>query len=355
YGYPTPYNPQPEPRTNGLAVGSLVTGLSLLGPVALVLGILALNRIGRRGERGQGMAVTGVVLGVVGTVLLALLLGAGDFGPARNGRYGPAGKPPAGAVSWSALKAGDCYDSPGGGSTTDENGDETVFWVRRVPCADPHHGEVAGTAKVSDDSGSYPGEAVVRQRAAELCRSVLDDYALDQWAVPDGMDDVYLYPSEGNWESGERFVTCAFEDRDDQHRGTVRTDRAALTSAQLAYLQAVRGFNTAYAEAPKKDLAAAESDYRAWARRMAAASRAEVAALRSPSVNWPDEVRPNIGKLVDTKSQEATAWDAVASGDDVAGDLLRARALVAKGVPISVEIRRGLGLPTGEQAPDLRV
>ncbi|MBV2152198.1 DUF4190 domain-containing protein [Kitasatospora sp. SUK 42] len=355
YGYPTPYNPQPEPSTNGFAVGSLVTGLFLLGPVALVLGILALNRIGRRGERGQGMAVTGVVLGVAGTVLLALALGAGDFGPANNGRYGQAGKPPAGSVRWSALKAGDCYNSPDGGSVTDENGDETVFWVRRVPCADPHHGEVAGTAKVPDGSGSYPGESAVREQAVELCRTVLDDYALDQWAVPDGMSDVYLYPSEGNWESGERLVTCGFEDRDDQHRGTVRTDRAGLTSAQLAYLEAVRGFNSTYADAPAKDLDEAGPDYQAWARRMAAASRAEAAALRRPTVDWPAEARSDVGKLAEAQSQAAAAWDTAASGTDLAGDLRRARALVAKTVPISVEIRRALGLSTGEQAPDLRV
>ncbi|MGW3038996.1 DUF4190 domain-containing protein [Kitasatospora sp. NPDC001159] len=353
YGSPSPYDPQPERRTNGFAVGSLATGLSLLSPVALVFGIIALTQINRRKERGRGMAVTGLVLGVVGTVLLALLMGAGDFGSARDNRY--AQKPPAGSVRWSALKAGDCYNSPAGSAATDGSGDETVYWVRRVPCSDPHHGEVAGTAKVLDDKGPYPGETVMRERAAALCRTVLDDYALDQWAVPDGMDDVYLYPTSGNWAAGERYVTCAYEDRDDQHLGTVRTDRGGLTSAQLAYLEAVRGFNDTYTDAPKKDLSVSEAEYQSWARRMAAASRAEAAALRKPAAVWPSDVQPKVEKLAEAQTQAATAWDAAASGADLAGDLRRARALVAKTVPISVEIRRALGLSTGEQVPDLRV
>ncbi|MFD8701462.1 DUF4190 domain-containing protein [Kitasatospora sp. NPDC059648] len=351
--YLHPYNPQPEPRTNGFAVGSLATGLSLLSPVALVFGIVALVQINRRGQRGRGMAVTGLVLGVAGTLLLSLALGAGNFGPARDGRGGYAQKP-AGSVRWSALKAGDCYNSSDPVGKTDENGDETVFWVRRVACSDPHHGEVAGTARIPDSSGPYPGATVVRERATTLCRTVLDDYALDQWAVPDGMDDVYLYPSAGNWAAGERYVTCAFEDRDDQHLGTVRTDRRTLTSVQLAYLDAVRGFGAVYADEPKKDVTVAEAEYRSWARRMAAASRAEAAALGKPTAEWPTDIRPKVDKLATTQTQAAAVWDAAASGADVSGDLRRARALIAKTVPVSVEIRRSLGLSTGEQVPDLR-
>ncbi|MEU9044143.1 MULTISPECIES: DUF4190 domain-containing protein [unclassified Kitasatospora] len=353
-GHPYPQFPGPA-ATNGFAVGSLVTGLVLVAPLALVFGIVALVQINRRKERGFGMAVTGVVLGAIGTVLLSLLLGAGDFSGANGGRFAQAPKAPAGSVHWSTLKAGDCYSSPDGGSVAEGDGDETVYWVRRVACSDPHHGEVAGTAKFPASNGPYPGESEVRESAATLCRKVLDDYALDQWAVPAGMDDVYLYPTASNWASGERYATCAFEDRHDQHRGTVRTDRRSLTAPQLAYLEALRGFNDAYLDQPKKDVSDAEADYRSWARTMAAASRAEAAALGAPTTDWPADVRPKIAKLVEAQSQAAAAWDTAASGNDPEGDIRRARALVAKTVPVSVDIRRALGLSTGEQVPDLRV
>ncbi|MEV7771669.1 DUF4190 domain-containing protein [Kitasatospora sp. NPDC086791] len=350
--YPLPVGPAP---TNGFAVAALVTGLILMAPLALVFGIVALVQINRTRDRGFGMAVTGVVLGAIGTLLLPLLLVVGVFTAAHDGRFAQVPKAPAGSVRWSALKAGDCYSSPAGGSVTDGSGDETVYWVRRVACADAHHGEVAGTAKIPAGNGPYPGESEVRESAARLCRKVLDDYALDQWAVPDGMDDVYLYPTASNWAAGERYVTCAFEDREDAHRGTVHTDRNSLTAPQLVYLDAVRAFDDVYLDPPKKGASDAGADDRDWARRMAAASRAEAAALGAPTANWPADVQPKIAKLVEAQSQAAAAWDAAASGDDPAGGIRRARALVAKTAPVTVDVRRALGLSTGEQAPDLRV
>ncbi|MGW2869308.1 DUF4190 domain-containing protein [Kitasatospora sp. NPDC001225] len=346
--------PGPAP-TNGFAVGSLVTGLLLVAPVALVFGVLALVQINRRKERGSGMAVTGLVLGTIGTVLMALLLGAADFSSARAGRSGLPPKAPAGSVHWSDLKAGDCYDSPQGGSTADGGGDETVYWVHRVACTEPHHGEVAGTADLLLGAGAYPGERAARESAGRLCRQVLSGYALDQWAVPDGMEDVYLYPTEKNWASGSRYVTCAYEDREDRHRGTVRTDRSHLTAPQLAYLEAARTFNDDYLDQPEREVAEAEADYRAWARRVASASRTQAAVLARTGVAWPADVQPRIAKLAEAKSQAAAAWDAAASGTDLAGDLRKARALEARTTPTALEIRRGLDLSTGEQAPDLRV
>lgn len=73
-GFPAP------PRTDGLAVASLVCGLAgfvacgIPSVVGLVLGLVSLRRIGRSGGRlaGRGMAITGVVLGIVWLALIAL-------------------------------------------------------------------------------------------------------------------------------------------------------------------------------------------------------------------------------------------------------------------------------------------
>jgi hypothetical protein len=89
--YPPPqYGPQygrpygaPAPA-NGLAIGSLVSSLvgipgyflcfgfvgSILG---IVLGIVALNQIGKSGQTGKGMAVAGIVLGALGLVGMGLI------------------------------------------------------------------------------------------------------------------------------------------------------------------------------------------------------------------------------------------------------------------------------------------
>ncbi|MGW5159554.1 DUF4190 domain-containing protein [Nonomuraea wenchangensis] len=81
YGY-NPYGaPPPPPRpTNGMAVASLVLGIvgmiscGLTSIVGVILGHIALARIKRSGEEGQGMAVAGLVTSYVMVVINVLLL-----------------------------------------------------------------------------------------------------------------------------------------------------------------------------------------------------------------------------------------------------------------------------------------
>lgn len=77
-----PMPPPPVP-TNGKAIGALVCGISVIfsggltAVPALVLGHMARGEIKRSGEQGDGMAVTGIVLGwlsVVGWVLFLTLV-----------------------------------------------------------------------------------------------------------------------------------------------------------------------------------------------------------------------------------------------------------------------------------------
>jgi hypothetical protein len=92
YSYPPPYQPYqpyaPAPTTNGLAVASLVCGIvSMVGGLAcligaaaaipgLIMGLMALSRIGRSGgqEKGKGMAIAGIVTSGVGIVVLFLFI-----------------------------------------------------------------------------------------------------------------------------------------------------------------------------------------------------------------------------------------------------------------------------------------
>lgn len=82
YGAPGQVSPYPPSRpTDGLAVASLVTsvgGLVLLagatGPIGIGLGIGALARVRRTGAQGRGMAIAGIVVGAVGTALLAFIV-----------------------------------------------------------------------------------------------------------------------------------------------------------------------------------------------------------------------------------------------------------------------------------------
>ena len=90
--------PQPAAtKTNGLAIGSLVSGIvawvavPFVGAlVAIVLGHLALKQIKQTGEEGSGMAIAGLVLGylnVVASIVVACFFGTlvlGCFAAAFN-------------------------------------------------------------------------------------------------------------------------------------------------------------------------------------------------------------------------------------------------------------------------------
>ncbi|MGH2819563.1 MAG: DUF4190 domain-containing protein [Actinomycetota bacterium] len=82
-GPPPPVAPgYGQPRTNGLAVASMIFGIASLalgvfcyfgilsGPAAIVMGLVARRQIGRSQgtETGAGMALAGIILGAVAVV-----------------------------------------------------------------------------------------------------------------------------------------------------------------------------------------------------------------------------------------------------------------------------------------------
>ncbi len=95
FGEPSPHGPpqvgqpgqaqpgwQPPRRTNSLAIAALSCAIAqiIAGPLsgipAIVLGVMSMREIRRTGERGHGMAMAGLVLGIIGLMLevLALIL-----------------------------------------------------------------------------------------------------------------------------------------------------------------------------------------------------------------------------------------------------------------------------------------
>ncbi|MDQ0310392.1 hypothetical protein J2S46_004948 [Kitasatospora herbaricolor] len=345
YAYP------PRP-TNGLAIGSLVTALTCLSPVALVLGVIALVQIHKRQERGRGMAVAGVVLGVLGLLLGALTA----FGLALDDQDGSTpGRPvgPRGSVTWDKVAKGDCYNpAPGAGDA-----DQQVSWVTKVPCSLPHHSEAAGTAAIAPaEGGGYPGEDKILKSADALCKPVFDSYVLDDWAVPDGVGLSYMYPTRGSWRASGGSLICVLEDVEASHKGSLRTDRTTLTPAQLAYLEAVKPLNAAAEDIPEDEVADAPADYRAWAATMAEATQQEGEKLAA--IAWPEAAKGPGEAMVASKPAAVEAWHAVKTardGAELARAVQRAKALLRDSVGEAKAVRAALGLSTGEHPGDLQV
>lgn len=66
--YATGANPEENATTNVWAIVSLVTAI-FLPPLGIVFGIIALNQIKRTGQKGQGLAIAGIVIGGVLTLI----------------------------------------------------------------------------------------------------------------------------------------------------------------------------------------------------------------------------------------------------------------------------------------------
>lgn len=203
YG-PGPYGPQPP--VNGLAITSLVLGLlcGLLSPLGLILGLVALSQIKKRGERGQGMAVAGVVLSALGVVFLVL---AFTLGWAANfwAGFTSAAEESRRNTPFS-LDAGDCFNSATGkleGETTD---------VDVVPCSEEHDGEAYGTFRLSGGDSDYPGESSIAASVEATCGRLAEKYVGDPSALPDNVYDYYFYPTPESWRLGDREVTCLVGD-----------------------------------------------------------------------------------------------------------------------------------------------
>jgi hypothetical protein len=66
---PTSYPPPPEPprSTNGLAIAGLILAF-LMAPIGLILSIVGLVQAGRRGQKGKGLAIAGVVVSLLSIV-----------------------------------------------------------------------------------------------------------------------------------------------------------------------------------------------------------------------------------------------------------------------------------------------
>jgi len=198
--------PGQQPRalrrtTDGVAVAALVSGIIPAIPVALVLGPLALIRVGRSGARGRALAITGLALAGLWTVAAAIVAAAIITRP-------PPPKPVTLPPVFS-LRAGQCLDSGANG----------ISGVHVLSCAQAHDAEVFATFRVADSR--YPGAAAVQQRARQGCVSRLSSYLNPELSAT-SLAQSYVYPDAGAWSAGERTVVCTVRSTSGPLVGSVR-------------------------------------------------------------------------------------------------------------------------------------
>jgi hypothetical protein len=81
------FSPAPQqytpPKTNGKSIAAMVLGILaivlpyigfLIGIVAIIFASISLKEVKRNQEQGRGMAIAGLVCGIVGTAIYALII-----------------------------------------------------------------------------------------------------------------------------------------------------------------------------------------------------------------------------------------------------------------------------------------
>ena len=201
----SPYPPPGSGGTSGFAIASLIFGIFGGVLLSVIFGIVALVQIRKRGQKGKGLAISGLVLS--GCWLLLIIIGA-TYGIITGSDDRSTSNNGSGSVSVTTLKRGDCVN---GITTTGAIEDLPV-----VSCSTAHEGEVYAVFELAD--GPWPGNDVVQQQAESRCETLLKSYAPN---AADTVEVLYLHPLQWSW-SRDRGVTCVATDERGTTTGSVR-------------------------------------------------------------------------------------------------------------------------------------
>jgi hypothetical protein len=196
---PRPAQPPPPPpqgKTSGFAIASFVFGL--IGGVILsvIFGIVGLRRINRRGLRGKGFAIAGLVLSGLWTLLIVVgvtvfLLSEPERGP--TGRVSESG-----SESVFDVRVGDCMN--------DLEESAARFTVDVTPCAEAHDAEAVSQFDLAD--GDWPGMPYVTREATRRCLDQVGSAATGAPRIEE-IEAFYLHPTEESWrQQNDRTVLC---------------------------------------------------------------------------------------------------------------------------------------------------
>ncbi|GAA3551914.1 DUF4190 domain-containing protein [Nocardioides daeguensis] len=145
--FPGGSDPMP-PKTDGISIAALVTSLlCCLAPLGVILGFVGLSRTKGGQRKGRGLAIAGIVIGLLMSIGTAVA-GAALFVFADS------------VVAPGDAEVGQCVD------IDEDNG--TVL-MREKKCTEEHDAEIVGIAKVTSDNLD-----AVENGMAAYCATAID-------------------------------------------------------------------------------------------------------------------------------------------------------------------------------------
>jgi Domain of unknown function (DUF4190)/Septum formation len=179
-----------QPRTtNTWSIVALVSGIFAIVPLAVGAGIAALVQIYRRRQAGAGMAIAGLVLSALWTlvgiaVAVTFLLGE-EVPEAFGGRVADAG----------SASVGSCLLGP----------DEQDSLATEIDCVEVHDAEVYLMTELG--TGTWPGYDDVFDTAEDTCYDAFEGYVGRDYEFSD-YDFGYYLPDHAEWVAGEHRLIC---------------------------------------------------------------------------------------------------------------------------------------------------
>jgi hypothetical protein len=183
--------------TNGLAIATLIIGgagfLVVTIPVNLVLGLVALVRTRRKGDKGTGLAVVGLLFSVLWAVGIGVaanaLMNSPDPKRDASGQVSTAQQ-----AGPDKLRVGDCVAR----SRTSE-----VANIKVQPCSTPGSDKVFAVFDLP--KGPWPGGAASNAAADKGCTQ---RYSASHQQADQQSELVYFAPTKDRWTLGYHKVIC---------------------------------------------------------------------------------------------------------------------------------------------------
>ncbi|GMA27171.1 DUF4190 domain-containing protein [Arenivirga flava] len=219
---PMPYLPPPVDyagRTNVVAIVALVLGF--LFPLGgIIAGAVALAQVKRTGEKGRGLAIGGIVVGSLATLLLIGIVAVATIvGIATSSQTAPPVTAPQSSsvpeeggdeVDVFSVAVGDCINDFGTGE---------VNSVEALDCALPHDYEVY--SEITIPGNEFPGQDAVTAAADDQCVAAFDAF-VGLGYQESLLDFSYLAPTADSWQlNDDRLITCLIYDPAGQTSGSL--------------------------------------------------------------------------------------------------------------------------------------
>jgi hypothetical protein len=143
------YGQQPPPGTNGFSIAALIFGIIGGFLLGFIFGFIALSKTKKTGQAGRGMAIAGIVLSAVWTVIWAVII---IFAvSAVKTVLSSSGAPGYG------LNPGDCFNQ----------NPSSLSQVDKTSCTTPHDGEAVALIPITGTT--FPGDTVIQRQATAQC------------------------------------------------------------------------------------------------------------------------------------------------------------------------------------------